>query len=99
MDNNAMERRLRNPALGRKNYYGSGAEWSGRLAAMLFSLLATLEMWGFNARLWLTEYLQACTEAGGKAPADLNPFLPWNRPEAKRPEGKGAAPPQELDSG
>ena len=98
MDNNAMERRLRNPALGRKNYYGSGAEWSGRLAAMLFSLLATLEMWGINARLWLTEYLQACAAAGGKAPADLNPFLPWNRPEAKRPEANEAAPPQVLDS-
>jgi transposase len=98
MDNNAMERRLRNPALGRKNYYGSGAEWSGRLAAMLFSLLATLEMWGINARLWLTEYLQACAAAGGKAPADLNPFLPWNHPEAKRPEANGAAPPQVLDS-
>jgi transposase len=98
MDNNAMERRLRNPALGRKNYYGSGAEWSGRLAAMLFSLLATLEMWGINARLWLTEYLQACAAAGGRAPADLNPFLPWNRPEAKRPEPKRVAPPQKLDS-
>ena len=98
MDNNAMERRLRNPALGRKNYYGSGAEWSGRLAAMLFSLLATLEMWGINARLWLTEYLQACAAAGGKAPADLNPFLPWNRPEARHPEAKPTAPPQRLDS-
>ena len=98
MDNNAMERRLRNPALGRKNYYGSGAEWSGRLAAMLFSLLATLEMWGINARLWLTEYLQACAAAGGEAPADLNPFLPWNRPEAKCPEVTGAAPPHVLDS-
>ena len=76
MDNNAMERCLRKPALGRKNYYGSGAEWSGRLAALLFSILATLEMWGINARLWLTEYLQACAAAGGKAPAELNPFLP-----------------------
>ena len=65
---------------------------------MLFSLLATLEMWGINARLWLTEYLQACAAAGGKAPADLNPFLPWNRPEAKRPEANEAAPPQVLDS-
>jgi transposase len=98
MDNNAMERRLRNPALGRKNYYGSGAEWSGRLAAMLFSLLATLEMWGINARLWLTEYLQACAAAGGQAPADLNPFLPWNRPEARHPEARLTAPPQRLDT-
>ena len=98
MDNNAMERRLRNPALGRKNYYGSGAEWSGQLAAMLFSLLATLEMWGINARVWLTEYLQACAAAGGKAPADLNTFLPWNRAEAKHPKTKGTAASQELDS-
>ena len=59
MDNNAMERRLRNPAVGRKNYYGSGAEWSGRLAAMLFSLLATRDLWGINPRSWLTEYLEA----------------------------------------
>ena len=98
MDNNAMERCLRKPALGRKNYYGSGAEWSGRLAAMLFSLLATLDLWGINPRLWLTEYLQACATAGGQAPADLNPFLPWNRSEAKCPEPKRVAPPQELDS-
>jgi hypothetical protein len=28
MDNNLSERRLRGPALGRKNYYGSGALWS-----------------------------------------------------------------------
>lgn len=98
MDNNAMERRLRNPALGRKNYYGSGAEWSGRLAAMLFSLLATLQMWGINARLWLTEFLQACAAAGGQAPADLDPFLPWNRPEAKHPEAKPNVSPQELDT-
>jgi transposase len=39
MENNLSERRLRGPALGRKNYYGSGALWSGRLAVMLFSHL------------------------------------------------------------
>ena len=98
MDNNATERRLRNPALGRKNYYGSGAEWSGRLAAMLFSMLATLDLWGINPRSWLTEYLHACATAGGRAPADLDRFLPWNRPEANRPGPKGAASPQKLNS-
>ena len=51
MDNNLSERRLRGPALGRKNYYGSGALWSGRLAAMLFSILATLKLWQINPRL------------------------------------------------
>jgi transposase len=78
MDNNASERKLRGPAVGRKNYYGSGALWSGRLAAMLFSLFATLQWWKLNPRRWLTWYLQSCAEAGGQAPADIIPFLPWN---------------------
>jgi transposase len=78
MDNNASERKVRGPAVGRKNYYGSGALWSGRLAAMLFSFFATLEQWKLNPRRWLTWYLQSCAEAGGRAPADINSFLPWN---------------------
>ena len=78
MDNNLSERRLRGPALGRKNYYGSGALWSGRLAAALFSLLATLQLARINPRLWLSWYLQSCAEAGGQAPQDVEPFLPWN---------------------
>ena len=78
MDNNASERRARGPALGRKNYYGSGSMWSGRLAAMLFSLFATLGKWNLNPRAWLAWYLQACAEAGGTAPLDITPFLPWN---------------------
>jgi transposase len=78
MDNNLSERRLRGPALGRKNYYGSGALWSGRLAATLFSILATLTLWQINPRLWLNWYLQSCAEAGGQAPNDIEPFLPWN---------------------
>jgi transposase len=78
MDNNGGERLIRNPAVGRKNYYGSGTEWSGRLAMMLFSIFATLAIWRINPREWLTWYLQACAEAGGEAPADVEPYLPWN---------------------
>jgi transposase len=78
MDNNASERRLRGPALGRKNFYGSAAEWSGRLAAMMFSILATLQMWKLNPRTWLQAFLEKCAAAGGKAPEDIRPFLPWN---------------------
>ena len=78
LDNNAAERKVRGPAVGRKNYYGSGALWSGRLAAMVFSLFATLALWKLNPRRWLTWYWQSCAEAGGQAPADITPFLPWN---------------------
>ncbi len=84
LDNNASERRQRGPALGRKNYYGSGALWSGRLAAMLFSLFASLAQWQVNPRQWLTWYLQSCAAAGGQAPADIAAFLPWNLSEAQR---------------
>jgi len=78
LDNNTAERAQRGPVVGRKNYYGSGALWSGRLAAMLFSLFQTLCLWHVNPHRWLTAYLQACAEAGGKAPADAANYLPWN---------------------
>jgi transposase len=86
MDNNISERRLRGPAVGRKNYYGSGAIWSGHLAAALFSILATLKLWQINPRLWLKWYLESCAAAGGQAPSDIQPFLPWNLSPEKRAE-------------
>jgi transposase len=87
LDNNTAERTQRGPVVGRKNYYGSGAVWSGRLAAMLFSLFQTLSLWGINPRLWLTAYLTACAEAGGKAPEDLPAFLPWHLGEEYQQRG------------
>jgi transposase len=86
LDNNASERRIRGPALGRKNYYGSGALWSGRLAAALFSLFATLTMAGLNVRTWLRWYLESCAENGGRAPSDITRFLPWTMSVEKRRE-------------
>jgi transposase len=84
MDNNASERSLRGAALGRKNYYGSGAEWSGTLAMTLFSVFATLQKWNINPRTWLRWFLDACANAGGSAPSDIQPFLPWNLSETQR---------------
>jgi transposase len=78
MDNNRMERALRGPAMSRKNYYGSGALWSVCLTAAMFSILATLKLWKLNPRRWLSWYLESCALAGGNAPADIAPFLPWN---------------------
>jgi transposase len=83
MDNNGSERILRNPALGRKNYYGCGSLWSGRLTATMFSILATLKLWNLNPRLWLTWYFEQCAATPGKAPADIEPFLPWNLSEER----------------
>jgi hypothetical protein len=84
MDNNASERAGRGPAVARKNFYGSGSLWSGRLAVAMFSLLATLAHWKLNPRRWLTWYLESCAAAGGKAPENIEPFLPWNLSEQRR---------------
>lgn len=86
LDNNASERRVRGPALGRKNYYGSGALWSGRLAATLFSLVATLTLAKINVRTWLTWFLNGCAENGGQVLPDITPFLPWEMSVEKRRE-------------
>jgi transposase len=83
MDNNASERAGRGAAVARKNFYGSGSLWSGRLAVAMFSLLATLTHWKLNPRRWLTWYMESCAAAGGKAPEDIEPFLPWNLSEER----------------
>jgi transposase len=95
LDNNPAERALRGPVVGRKNYRGSGAVWSGELAAMLFSVLQTLCLWGINPRVWLEAYLQECARAGGEGPQDVSEYLPWKMSEQKRREwalGREAQP-------
>jgi transposase len=77
MDNNTAERALRGPVVGRKNFYGSGSQWSGQLAATMFSVLMTIKLWGINPRTWLGAYLHACAANGNQAPADVSEFLPW----------------------
>src|SRR6266446_744115 len=84
MDNNTAERILRNPVVGRKNYYGSGRVWSAHLAAMIFSVVQTVLLWGLNPHHWLTAFLQACAENGGTSPTDLSVFLPWQMAPERR---------------
>jgi transposase len=98
MDNNASERQARGPAVARKNFYGSGSEWSGRLAAALFSIFATLSRWRLNPRKWLTWYFEHCAAAGGKVPEDIQPFLPWNLDAAKKEELRVAGLPEGDDT-
>lgn len=78
MDNNGAERAVRPAAIARKNFYGSGAKWSGELMAMLMSLFQTLLLHQIDPRKYLTAYLQACADNGSRAPADIEPWLPWN---------------------
>lgn len=84
MDNNTAERTLRLLVCGRKQFFGSRAVWAGHLAADLFSLFATLQLWAVNPRKWLHVYLHACAQAGGQAPPDAARWLPWNLPLSER---------------
>jgi len=92
MDNNTAERTLRNPVVGRKNYYGSGSVWSAHLAARMFSVLQTVLLWGLNPHHWLSAFLQACADNGGTCPPDLSAFLPWQMTLERREELSRPAP-------
>jgi len=75
---------MRGPAVGRKNYYGSGSICSAHCTAWLFSIFQTLLKWDINPRQWLCEYLSACALNGGAAPEDLAAFLPWQMTDQQR---------------
>ena len=98
MDNNQGERSERGPVVGRKNFYGSAALWSGRLAAMLFSVVQTLLVWGLCPQKWLTAYLKACAAVGGQVPADPTTFLPWNLSLAQQQELAAPVRPEPSDT-
>jgi transposase len=96
MDNNGSERRLRGPAVGRKNYYGAGSKWSGGLAATMFTIFQSLLLWNLNPRTWLAAYLQACAQNNNQAPRDITGFLPWNMSQAQK--SRFSKPPPWNDS-
>jgi hypothetical protein len=98
LDNNPAERALRTPVVGRKNYYGSNAQWAAELAARVWTLTATAERNGREPLAYLTEYLQACAAAGGKAPEGqaLQRFLPWLPAPGDTPGSRDDDPPESI---
>ena len=86
---------MRTPVVGRKNFNGSGSKNAAQLAATMYSLFATMKLWGLNLRTWLTTYLQACAENGNESPTDIGSFLPWQM-DAKRLAQMRACHPQEV---
>jgi len=77
MDNNGVKRAVRPSAIARKNFYGSGAKWSGDLMAMFMSLFQTLLLHQVDPRKYLTAYLQACADNRAQPPANIEPWMPW----------------------
>ena len=84
MDNNAAERVLRGPVIGRRLSFGSDSEAGARFTAMMYSVLGTLSLNGIDTLRWLEAWLTACAENGGRAPGDLSSWLPWSMNAERR---------------
>jgi transposase len=59
LDNNAAERALRGPVVGRKNHYGSRSRRGTEVAAILYSLLESAKLVGLNP----IEYMRRAVDA------------------------------------
>ena len=84
MDNNAAERVLRGPVIGRRLSFGSDSEAGARFTAMMYSVLGTLSLNGIDPLRWLEAWLTACAENGGRAPGELSSWLPWSMNAERR---------------
>ena len=70
----------------RKNSYGSGTEWAGNLAAKMFSISQTWLLNGLNPDKLLQTFLDECSLTSGKAPANLDAYLPWKMSAEQKDE-------------
>ena len=84
MDNNAGERALRGPVIGRRLSFGSNSADGAKFTAIMYSVVGTLSMNGIDILRWLEAWLDACAKNGGKPPEDLSPWLPWSMSEERR---------------
>lgn len=69
LDNNATERAIRGPVVGRKNHYGSKSRSGTQVAATLYTILETLKLHDVDPHA----YLVAAIEAADRGAA----LLPW----------------------
>lgn len=72
MDNNAAERALRNPVVGRKNHYGSKSKRGTEVAALFYTLYETARL----SSALPTSYVKAATERALETPGAVT--FPWD---------------------
>jgi len=84
MDNNAGERALRGPVIGRRLSFGSDSEAGAGFTATMYSVLGTLSLNGIDPLRWLDAWLTACAHNSGRAPGDLSAWLPWSMSAERR---------------
>jgi transposase len=71
LDNNATERGIRGPVVGRKNHYGSKSRRGTEVASLFYSLLETAKLHGIDPARYLREAALANTRGEVRLPGDL----------------------------
>jgi transposase len=71
LDNNATERGIRGPVVGRKNHYGSKSRRGTEVAATFYTLLETAKLAGVDPARYLREAALADARGEVLLPADL----------------------------
>lgn len=75
MSNNAAERAMRSPVLGRRNYLFVGSDAGGDRAAVFYTIIMTAKMNGLDPEAYLTDIIARI----GDHPANrIDELLPWN---------------------
>ena len=77
LDSNGIERMLRSPVVGRKNYYGAKTLVSARVGAVWHSVIQTCVMNGVDPREYINQTLRAILS---KQPV----IMPWDWPSRKQ---------------
>jgi transposase len=71
LDNNATERGIRGPVVGRKNHYGSKSRRGTEIAAIFYTLLETAKLAGVNPAAYLRAAALADARGEVLPPADM----------------------------
>jgi len=71
LDNNATERAIRGPVVGRKNHYGSRSRRGTEVAATLYTLVETAKVAGVDPAAYLGEALTAAARGEVLLPYDM----------------------------
>jgi transposase/regulator of replication initiation timing len=92
LDNNASERAVKNPVMGKKNWLFFGSPAGGRAAAVFYTLTATCRRLQIDPYAYLKDVFERlpqlmATQAGPPDPSLLAPLLP-DRWLAEHPESR-----------
>ena len=74
MSNNAAERGMRMPVLGRKNYLFCGSDTGGQRAACVYTIVELTKMSGINPHAYLTDVLRRIAD---HPIHKIDALLPW----------------------